>query len=162
MKEYPLVTEYMASKLITFSPDTDIKEAIDIMVKKKISGAPVLNDKKELVGMLSEVDCLKILVDGPYNNSPSDLGKVSDFMSTQLKTINSDKNIFYAAYEFVYSGLKRLPVLENGKLIGQISRSDVLRAIKKLGPEIKRVPDSWKDRPPSFPSHKTSRYNKNE
>ena len=150
MKEFPSVSEYMATKLITFAPETEIFKAIETMLRKKISGAPVLNDQKEIVGMLSEVDCLKTLLNGPYNNAPSDTGMVKDYMSTKIRTINSDKSIMDAAYEFVYSGYKRLPVLEKGKLVGQISRSDVLRAVHRIGPDIKHIPDSWKVRPPIF------------
>ncbi len=161
MNEYPSVTKFMATKLITFTPETDINDAIDIILKKKISGAPVLNEKKELVGMLSEVDCLRILLEGPYNKEPQTMTKVADYMSTAAKTISADKTILDAAYEFVHSGYKRLPVLDNGELVGQISRVDVLRAIQKIKPHIKHVPDSWKGREPSLPEHKKSRFSEN-
>ncbi len=161
MNQYPSVTKFMATKLITFTPDTDINVAIDIILKKKISGAPVLNEKKELVGMLSEVDCLRILLEGPYNKEPEKMTTVADYMSTSVKTITSDKSILDAAYEFVHSGYKRLPVTENGELVGQISRVDILGAIQKMGPQIKHVPDSWKGRQPELPNHKKSRYSEN-
>ena len=161
MSEYPSVTKFMASKLITFSPDTDIQDAIRTMLRRKISGAPVLNEKKDLVGMLSEVDCLKILIRGPYTDEPTDMGTVADFMSTNVKTISADKTILDAAYDFVNSGLKRLPVVENGKLIGQISRVDVLRAIEKVKPAIRHTPDSWRNRIPVMLKHKKSRHSEN-
>lgn len=151
----------MAAKLITFTPETDIRTAIDTMVKKKISGAPVLNEKKQLVGVISEVDCLHILLDGPYNREPSKGGTVGEFMSKSVRTISADKTILDAAYEFVNAGYKRLPVVENGQLVGQISRSDILRAIQKIQPQIKHVPDSWKGREPAIANHKRSQYNKN-
>lgn len=161
MNQYPSVTKFMATKLITFTPETDIREAIDVILKKKISGAPILNEKRELVGMLSEVDCLRILLEGPYNEEPKKMTKVADYMSTSVKTISTDKTILDAAYEFVHSGFKRLPVTENGQLVGQISRVDVLRAIQKMEPHIKHVPDSWKGREPKLPDHKKSRYSEN-
>jgi len=161
MDQYPSVTKFMATKLITFTPDTDIRTVIETMVKKKISGAPVLNEKKELVGMISEVDCLHILLDGPYNREPSKKGTVGELMSKSVRTISADKSILDAAYEFVNAGYKRLPVTEDGKLIGQISRSDILRAVQKIKPKIKHVPDSWKGRKPEIANHKRSQYNKN-
>ncbi|MCB0578750.1 MAG: CBS domain-containing protein [Phaeodactylibacter sp.] len=161
MNQYPSVTKFMATKLITFTPETDIREAIDVILKKKISGAPILNEKRELVGMLSEVDCLRILLEGPYNEEPKKMTKVADYMSTSVKTISTDKTILDAAYEFVHSGFKRLPVTENGQLVGQISRVDVLRAIQKMEPHIKHVPDSWKGREPKLPDHKKSRFSEN-
>ena len=161
MNQYPSVTKFMATKLITFTPETDIGQAIDIILKKKISGAPELNEKKELVGMLSEVDCLRILLEAPYNKEPERMTTVADYMSSSVKTISSDKTILDAAYEFVNSGFKRLPVTENGELVGQISRVDVLRAIQEMTPHIKHVPDSWKGRQPELPNYKKSRYSEN-
>ncbi|MCB0550794.1 MAG: CBS domain-containing protein [Phaeodactylibacter sp.] len=161
MNQYPPVTKFMATKLITFTPETPINEAIDTILKKKISGAPVLNEKNELAGMLSEVDCLRILLEGPYNEEPEKMTTVADYMSTSVKTISADKTILDAAYEFVNSGFKRLPVTDKGELIGQISRVDVLRAIQKMEPHIKHVPDSWKGRQPELPNHKKSRFSEN-
>ena len=162
MKEKPpLVTEYMATDLVTFTPETNIRTAVKIMLKNKISGAPVVNDKGKLVGMLSEVDCMKLLLGGSYYKEPGGLGTVANYMSTELYTINADQDIFYAAYEFVVNGYRRLPVLDKGELVGQISRMDILRAIKKMGPAVERIPDSWRGRVPVIPKHKKGRYNKN-
>ncbi len=161
MESYPPVTKYMARKLVTFTPETDMRKAIEVILKKKISGCPVVDEKKNLIGMLSEVDCLKIIVEGPYNKEPARIGTVGDFMSTDIKTISSDKTILDAAYLFVKQGLRRLPVLENGELVGQISRSDILRAIRKMTPSLKHVPDSWRPRVPSISKHKDSQYTEN-
>ena len=88
MKPYPPITDYMATKLVTFHPDMDIREAIDILLKKKISGAPVLDANGQLIGMLSEADCLRILIEGPYNHEPSSAKiKVGDYMSGRVKHI---------------------------------------------------------------------------
>jgi predicted transcriptional regulator len=162
MQDFPSVTRFMATKLITFAPDMDILDAMDLLLKKKITGAPVLNKQGELVGMLSEVDCLKLLVEGPYNQEPNSVGTVADFMSKEVVTIDHDRTILDAAYTFVNSGLKRLPVRDdNNKLIGQISRVDVLRAIQKTKPFVRHVPDSWKKRVPAMPNYKKSRHSEN-
>ena len=163
MTDYPSVTEYMAKKLVTFTPDTDIRVAIDTILRRKISGTPVVNEKNQLVGMLSEVDCLKVLLEGPYNdpNAVSGFGTVGDYMSTNLRTIDADKTVFEAAVEFVHNGFKRLPVVHKGQLVGQISRSDVLRAIQNLEPAERHIPDSWKGREPVVPTHKKTHYSKN-
>jgi|AntRauTorckE5430_2_1112549.scaffolds.fasta_scaffold03411_6 predicted transcriptional regulator len=162
MNPYPPITDYMATNLVTFHPDMDIREVIDILLKKKISGAPVLDDKQQLIGMLSEADCLRILIEGPYNHEPSSAKiKVGDYMSASVKHIDAKKTILDAAYEFVHSGYKRLPVLEDGKLVGQISRVDILRAIQKMKPAVKHIPDSWKGREPAMPSYKQTFYGKN-
>ncbi len=155
------ITKFMATKLITFTPETEIWEAIRIIVKNKISGAPVVNAKGDLIGMLSEVDCIRVVMEGPYNNQPGGLGKVGDFMTRTVTTIDSKGTIMDAAYSFTHSAFHRFPVLENGRLVGQISRSDILQAISKLNPKIKVVPDSWKPRIPILRKSKQGRYTEN-
>ncbi|HQU57840.1 MAG: CBS domain-containing protein [Phaeodactylibacter sp.] len=161
MSKFPSVTQYMTTRLVTFHPETYLWEAIETMLKKKISGAPVLNHQEELVGMLSEVDCLRILVDGLYNDEPRHMLKVGDYMSTKVSTISASKSIFDAANEFISHGFKRLPVIENGKLVGQISRVDVLKAVQEMKPKARHIPDTWKGREPALPSYKKTRHTGN-
>lgn len=142
------ITKYMATKLITFKPSTPIKEAMNIIVKKKISGAPVVDASGRLVGLLSEKDCLKAVLEGPYNQRPSMMGNVGEYMSTNVRTMHPDKSVMDVAIEFAHSQYKRFPVVENGRLLGQISRVDILTAVLKISPELKLVPDSWKPRIP--------------
>ncbi len=129
------VCDYMARQLITFSPDQSIMEVMDVLMAKKISGGPVVNDRKELLGVISEGDCLKEVVKGKYNNTPVMSGKVSEHMATNVVTITPEVNIFDAADMFLTKRLRRFPVIENGKLVGQISQKDVMRAIKNLKSE---------------------------
>jgi CBS domain-containing protein len=126
------VTKYMATNLITFKPDQDISEVIDIMLDKKISGAPVLNEAGELIGMLSEKDCLKLMIHSAYHMDPMSRGKVKEYMTTNVRTVTADKDVLDIANEFLNSNYRRFPVLQNGKLVGQVSRRDILRAAQKL------------------------------
>ena len=145
------VTEFMAKNLIAFSPETDIRQAIKVMVKNKISGAPVVDSNDKLIGILSEKDCLRPIVDAYYNQLPGGSGKVKDYMSSNVKSIESTKRLIDAAYEFVNSSYKRFPVIDHtGKLLGQISRSDALRVVSEFSPEFKLVPDTWKIREPQL------------
>lgn len=147
-REY--VTDYMTRKLITFTPEVPIQEAIKSLLQNKISGAPVVDHSGRLVGMLSEKDCIRLLIDGEYNQRPSGQGTVADFMSKNIKTISSTASIEDAAYQFVNSPYRRFPVLEDKKLVGQISRRDVLKAVRKRRPNVDHVPSSWKARVPTF------------
>lgn len=142
------ITNYMATKLVTFTPDVDLRDAIAIIVKRKISGAPVVNQYGDLIGMLSEKDCINAIVEGPYNQGPGATGTVGDFMSTNVKTVDASSNVLEVSYQFALTNYRRFPVTENGKLVGQISRSDILRAILKMTPKIKHVPSSWAPRVP--------------
>jgi len=128
----PSVTEYMTKKLITFSPETDISEVIESLLTNKITGAPVLNEKNELVGLIDDKDCLKVLVGNAYHDGPS-ANNVGFYMSKTTKSIPIDATIVDAANIFLSTSFKRLEVMDdNGKLAGQISRRDVLRAIHDM------------------------------
>lgn len=131
--ETPLVKEYMTRKLVTFKKDTDINVVIKSLLDNKISGAPVLNDTGEVVGLIDDKDCLKVLFGNVYNQLPVSNDTVSNYMSNVMKSIHVNQNILDAALVFVSTPYKRLLVMDdNNKLVGQISRRDILRAIKDL------------------------------
>ncbi len=134
--KYESVAKYMVpiAKLITFTPDQSINEIIDIIIEKRISGAPVLDANRKLVGIISERDCLRIIVDQAYHNLPHNAPKVSDYMTRQVKILSPESDVVAAATEFLSTPIRRLPVVENGVLIGQISRIDILRAAKNINP----------------------------
>ena len=148
MVDEQTVRQYMATDLITFSPETAIEDAIKTILKHKISGAPVTDQHGKLVGMLSESDCIKTILEGPYNNLPGGTGTVSDYMSRKVTTIDVDKTILELAYEFMNTSFRRFPVIDRGRLVGQISRSDILKAIQKRRPKVDHAPSSWKGREP--------------
>jgi len=127
-----LVSDYMSTKLITFRPGQSIDEVINTLLSNKISGGPVVNEKNELVGVISEGDCLKEVVKGKYDNIPILTGKVSEHMATSVVSISADTNIFEAAKMFLSRRLRRFPVIREGKLIGQISQKDIMRAVVKM------------------------------
>ena len=129
----PPVTDFMTRKLITFSPETEIKDVIASLLKNRITGAPVLNSKKEVVGLIDDKDCLNVLTAGAYYNHPVGKEIVANYMSNVMKTITIHENILDVSNIFLQTPYKRLMVLDDdGKLVGQISRRDILRAIKEL------------------------------
>ncbi len=128
------VSDHMTRKLITFRPEQSIEEVMNILVKKNISGGPVVNDKDELVGMISEGDCLKQVVKGKYHNLPDEKTTVADHMITNVITIEPEKDIFDAAHQFLDKRIRRFPVLREGKLVGQISQKDIMKAVMHLKP----------------------------
>ena len=125
--------DIMTKKLVTFRPEQTIFEAIRMLVKRQISGAPVVDERGNLVGMLSELDCLQIVASGEYYHEEiTEIRRVGDLMTKQLHTINPDTGIYVIADRFLSLRLRRLPVVDGGKLVGQVSRHDVLRGIEKL------------------------------
>jgi len=133
VSNYEPVTKYMTTDLITFNPETDIIKAIDSMIENQISGAPVLNENKELVGMISEKDCITVIIDSVYHNQPISASKVSKYMTTNIKTVSVEADVVDVASEFLKKNYKRFPVIdEKGRLVGQVSRRDILRAVKAM------------------------------
>lgn len=122
----------MTRKLTTFRPEQSILEVMEILLKKKISGGPVVNDKNELVGIISEGDCMKQLSDSRYHNHPMEDIKVEQHMIKNVDTIDGNMNVLDAANKFLESKHRRFPIIENGKLAGQISQRDVMRAAMEL------------------------------
>lgn len=131
MKPVAFVSDYMTRDLITLSPETEINHATNLLLVHRISGAPVINVNGDLVGILSKKDCLKAAIASSYYR---DWGAtVEAHMSREVETLDAGMDILTAANAFVISAYRRFPVVESGMLVGQISRADVLQAIK----------DSW-------------------
>lgn len=127
-----LVQDHMSTNLITFRPEDSIDHVLDILAKKKISGAPVVDENGKLVGIISEVDCLHEIIKGKYSNTPTFPGSVSEHMTSKVEVLHPDLSLFDAAQKFLELKIRRFPVLKDGKLIGQISLSDVIRAFPTL------------------------------
>jgi CBS domain-containing protein len=128
-----LVSDYMTKKLITFKADDSLDHVINLLITNKISGGPVVNDKNELIGIISETDCIKHISESKYYNMPTDNNNtVGTKMIKNVDTIDKNMNIFDAASKFINSKRRRFPVVENGKLIGQLSQKDVLKAALKV------------------------------
>lgn len=131
---YESIEKYMVplSQMVTFKPDQDILDAIDIILDKRISGAPVLDDARRLVGNLSEKDCLQLIVDKVRDKASVEGKKVSDYMSTNVSSFSPATNVVEAAIEFLNSPIRRYAVVKNGALIGEISRREILRAAQHI------------------------------
>ncbi len=121
------VSEIMTSRLVTFSPETSIHKAIKILLDKRLSGAPVVDQAGILVGVLSKKDCLKVVFSTSYYQDWG--GKVLEYMSPETETIDADTDLVSAAKLFLDSHYRRFPVLRDGRLVGQISRCDLLQAL---------------------------------
>lgn len=120
------VADYMSRRLITFTPETNVVEAMGTLIDHGISGAPVVDGDGELVGVLSEVDVLAIVIQDSYYDESA--GIVADYMQTSVDVVEPDSDIYSLAERFHREHRRRYPVVKNGKLVGQISRRDVLRA----------------------------------
>ncbi|WP_153556049.1 CBS domain-containing protein [Roseimaritima sediminicola] len=121
--------DMMVSNLVTLSPDMDTLDAIDVLLKHNISGAPVVDENGHFLGTFSEKSCMQFIVSVTYEQLPS-----SNLMSFVLKdppTINEETDLLSIAQKFLDGECRRLPVLDDaGRLCGQISRRDIMRVVQ--------------------------------
>mgnify|MGYP003386765915 FL=1 len=122
------VSDYMTRKLITFTEDMDLFEAIRVFSETQVSGAPVTDNNGQLIGIMSEVDCLRGILDKTYHEEEVG-GTVGEFMTRTVDTVDANTDIIAVAEQFIHRGRRRIPVVEDGKLVGQVSRKDILRAV---------------------------------
>ncbi len=121
------VKDYMSASLVTFTPDMDVMNAINVLVKNRISGAPVIDERGNLIGLLSEKDCMKVAIQAGYYEQLG--GRVDDYMTKKVITVEADSSVLEVAKLFMEKGPRRYPVVEDNRLVGQISRRDVLRSL---------------------------------
>ncbi|WP_428741806.1 CBS domain-containing protein [Tenacibaculum sp.] len=126
------VSDYMTKNLVTFKSNQPIEEVVSAIIKYRISGGPVVNDKHELIGVISEGDCIKEISESRYHNMPMSNHTVEKYMVENVETIDGNMNIFDAANKFLEAKRRRFPIVENGKLVGQISQKDILKAALAL------------------------------
>ena len=100
------------------------------LLQHQLSGAPVVDDNNRLVGFISEKDCLKAALDASYFRREE--GSVQDFMSKDVVSISADASLIDAIQIFISTSVRCLPVVEGSRLVGQISRQDILKGLEKL------------------------------
>ncbi len=125
----PTVDDYMARDLITFMPGDDIHTAVKVLLDERLSGAPVVDGRGRLVGVLSKKDCFEVVYNSSYHQEWG--GRVEEYMTREVTTIESGTDIIKAADLFMSSSFRRFPILKNGRMTGQISRADLLRALEE-------------------------------
>ena len=122
-----LVKNYMTRHVINFRPDDEVLRAVHTLVDKNISGAPVIDKDGNLTGILTDKDCMKVILDATYHSEYG--GLVSEYMTPDVETMNAEDTIAEAAERFLKKRYHSYPVIDNNRLVGQISRSDVIRAL---------------------------------
>lgn len=125
--------DIMMRKLVKLRPDMTIVDAARLLIRKGISGAPVVDHEGKLLGFLSELDVLRIVASDDFSDEDfEESSPVSDFMTSYVHTIPPHMGIFSIAHLFVQHRIRRIPVVENGVLVGQVRRRDVLMGIGKM------------------------------
>lgn len=123
--------DYMLKRPVTVKPGDNIFEAMKIISDNKISGLCVIEEDGRLVGVLSEMDCLRAVLAAVYNEDS--FGPVSDWMTSEnLVVAHPGEDIVNVAQDMLRQNKRRRPVVENGKLIGQITIRQLLKAVREF------------------------------
>ena len=116
--------------LVTLSVDIEVFDAIATLIRRGISGAPVVSTDGSFLGVFSEKCVMRVLVEAAYEQHP--VGRIDAWLDTDCRAVSEDADIFSIADIFLRTSYRRLPVLRDGKLLGQISRRDVVSAVHRL------------------------------
>lgn len=125
------IADYMTKNIMSVKEDLDALVAIKQLLDHKITCAPVLDKSGKLVGIFSEIDCMKVVLDASYNQGMS--GKVADFMTTNVVSVVAESSIVDLAEKFQDTSLRSYPVFSENDLVGIVSRTDVLKALVSIG-----------------------------
>ncbi|WP_197169025.1 CBS domain-containing protein [Novipirellula galeiformis] len=129
------VREFMMCHLVTLDPAIDVFEAIDHLLSRRISGAPVVDKNEQYLGIFSEKTAMRVLIGALHDQMPGT--NVHQYMNIDRnRLIDEDDSLLDVAHKFQETPYRRLPVLRGEKLIGQVSRRDVLRAEYRLACEV--------------------------
>lgn len=128
--------DFMVKRLVTLSPDSDVFEAITLLLKNRISGAPVVDSTGKFLGIFSEKTSMQVLISAAYEQLPTT--RVEAFMNEDSqRVIHEDATLLDVAEIFLTTPYRRLEVLKDGQLLGQISRRDVLKAEHPLAKHVR-------------------------
>ena len=131
MESLPKISEYMDTVVPVLSPKTHILKAVDFLLDQHVTGAPVVDSDQRLVGIITETDLLKLVTEGIQGEPPTE-ATVAEYMTSDVITVPPTVDIYYIAGMFLANKFRRLPVVEDGKIVGAITRYDLLRIIRSL------------------------------
>jgi len=150
-RKTPTVRDVMRRRLVTLTPEMTVAEAAAVLVKNRVSGAPVVDRHGHLLGLLSEFDCLRAVVTAGYQRDGHDeIETVGRHMTADPWTVPPTLDVLQLSMAFVQRHVRKFPVVEGGRLIGLVSRRDALEAAMVQGKSADRphYPDYPEDRIP--------------
>ena len=114
----------MTTDVVTISPNATIQDAIELLVHRRISGLPVINGAGQLVGIITEFALLAMAYNQDVQNDP-----VENHMTREVLTVEAGDSISRVTDLFILHRVRRLPVVQGGRLVGLLSRHDILNAL---------------------------------
>jgi CBS domain-containing protein len=131
MTQGATIDRYMSRNLVTLSPDMEVTRAVATLIEYDISAAPVVDDLGRLVGILTARDCFRAVLHAHYHQELGDT--VAGYMTADVTTLDTGMGVVAAAQAFMDSNHRRYPVMQDGRLVGIITRMDLLRAFQAEG-----------------------------
>lgn len=125
----PRAAEFMTSTLHTLRPETEITEAVGVLTRHGCSGAPVVDASERVIGVLTHEGCMRALSGAAFNDEPA--GQVADHMTREFPVVAPDADLFHVVSMFSNEAGRRVLVVKDGKLLGILTRTDVLKALDK-------------------------------
>lgn len=125
------VDQVMNRKVITVSPETTLADAVRLFTKHHIGGAPVVDVDNQVVGMVSELQLLDLVFDPAASSAP-----VSAYMTENVKSVSPADELAHAGQLFALFAFRRLPVIDNGKLVGIVTRRDLMNHTLSTGEQL--------------------------
>ena len=123
--------DYMLKNPMKVRANDNVVTAMQVIIDNKVSGVCVVDDRENLVGILSELDCLRAALGAIYNDTG--IGQVKDYMASEnLVVAHPNEDIIDVAQDMLLKNKRRRPVVEDGKLVGQITCRQLLSAVKKF------------------------------
>ncbi|PCJ64453.1 MAG: hypothetical protein COA73_03720 [Candidatus Hydrogenedentota bacterium] len=129
MNTMPYVKELMSETRVSVLPDISVYDAVDLLVAKKMTGIPVIDENDILVGFFTEKDCIRLQATSHQYNMTG--RTVSDIMSTIQEALHPDRDLLSAANVFLRCNFSTLPVMEGVCLVGSITRQQVIHGIQR-------------------------------
>ena len=130
------IADYMNPAPVKVHINDSLTTAADVITSQRVSGACVVDDEGRLVGVLSEVDCLRAVISATYNNT-ADIGTVRDAMTAEVQSCGPNDNIVDVAMDMISKGHRRRPVVDKGKLIGQLTCRQILRTVSSFNDSVR-------------------------
>lgn len=131
MESFPKISEHMDTDVPVISHESPVIKAVDFLLDNQVTGAPVVDPERNLVGIITETDLLKLVTEGVRGEPPTN-ATVAEYMTRNVITVPPTVDVYYVAGMFLANRFRRLPVVEDGKIVGAITRYDLLRVIRKL------------------------------
>ena len=125
------VKDIMTDCVVTISPEATIDDAVSLLVDRRVSGLPVVDADRRLLGVISEIDIIDLVYKADIEAS-----RVRDHMTREVRTLDADASLDEAASMFCAQAIRRIPVVQDGRLIGILSRRDLIRFVRNVRNQV--------------------------